>query len=62
MMLSHRAAPTAGVGSDPCVESAEPSEPADPEEPPGTLGIELGFLGAELGILGSEDFSFPNIP
>lgn len=58
-MFSHRAAPTAGVGSDPWVESAEL---ADPEDPPGTLGIELGFLGAELGILGSEDFSFPNIP
>lgn len=59
MMFSHLAAPTAGLGSDPWVESAEL---ADPDEPPGAVGIELGTFGAELGILGSEDFSFPSIP
>ena len=59
MMFSHLAAPTAGVGSDPWLESEELE---DPEAPPGTFGIELGIFGAELGFLGRADFSLLIIP
>lgn len=59
MIFSHRAAPTAGVGSDPWLE---PAELEDPEAPPGPLGSEFGIFGAELGILGKADFPLPISP